>query len=205
MSQNDPYADRKKLTFEQAEGVEPLPRQLLLKEMSSELRALLWEVVYFSITIELFDDFLGQRWGNILRDHHVNHAHLAVVEFDHSGSNHIINLKTIFFSGHYLLIFGFLQFVLRHKNVPRDFSKEIDCALVRGRAAYRVLEARTIIPVGSEAELATLERAFVDLTASEFRGARSHLHAAGSELTAGNFTSSVRESIHAVESCCPNP
>lgn len=104
-------------------------------------------------------------------------------------------LKTLFYNGDYLGIFGFLQFVLRHKDVPFNFAKQIDRALMQGRAAYRVFDERTIIPVGSDAEGAALERAFADLATSEFRGARHHLLTAGSELTAGNYTSSIRESI----------
>jgi hypothetical protein len=38
------------------------------------------------------------------------------------------------------------------------------------------------------------------LAASEFHGARAHLRDAGTALTVGDYTSSVRESIHAVES-----
>jgi hypothetical protein len=36
---DDPYAERKKLTFEEAERAVPLPTQLKLKEISQELRA----------------------------------------------------------------------------------------------------------------------------------------------------------------------
>jgi hypothetical protein len=36
--------------------------------------------------------------------------------------------------------------------------------------------------------------------AAEFHGARAHLRNAGSELTAGNYADSIRESIQAVES-----
>ncbi len=46
---DDPYADRKALTFEQAEGIVPLPTQLLPKEVSQELSALLWAVVHASL------------------------------------------------------------------------------------------------------------------------------------------------------------
>ena len=46
---DDPYAERKKLSFEQAEGVEPLPAQLKLKEVSPRLRAALWRVVHDSL------------------------------------------------------------------------------------------------------------------------------------------------------------
>jgi hypothetical protein len=68
------------------------------------------------------------------------------------------------------------------------------------RAAYRVLEERTIVPVGSDAELETLKRAFADLAATEFHGARAHLRNAAEELTTGRYADSIRESIHAVES-----
>jgi hypothetical protein len=43
---DDPYAERRKLSFEQAEGAAPLPSQLRLKEISLELRAWLWNVIY---------------------------------------------------------------------------------------------------------------------------------------------------------------
>ena len=68
------------------------------------------------------------------------------------------------------------------------------------RAAYRVLEGDTIVPVGSEAELATIERSFADVAAAEFHGARAHLRKASEELTARRCADSIRESIHAVES-----
>jgi len=46
---DDPYADRKALTFEQAEGIVPLPTRLLPKEVSQELSALLWAVVHANL------------------------------------------------------------------------------------------------------------------------------------------------------------
>jgi hypothetical protein len=47
----DPYADRKRLTFEQAEGVESLPAQLKLKELSPLLRSAIWAVIYEDMKI----------------------------------------------------------------------------------------------------------------------------------------------------------
>jgi hypothetical protein len=57
-----------------------------------------------------------------------------------------------------------------------------------------------IIPVSSEFELGTLERAFVDISSAEFYGARSHLRSSGSLITDGKYAASVRESVHSVES-----
>jgi hypothetical protein len=73
-------------------------------------------------------------------------------------------------------------------------------ALSFTHAAYRLVDRTTIVPVGSDAELATLKRAFADVGTTEFQGARAHLRKAAEELTAGRYADSVRESIHAVES-----
>jgi len=55
----DPYADRKKLTFEQAEGAEPLPSQLKPKELTKHLRALLWEAIYNNLERSRHSDIDG--------------------------------------------------------------------------------------------------------------------------------------------------
>lgn len=101
--------------------------------------------------------------------------------------------------GDYLRIFGFVQWVLRHAAKPYELEIEVERSLRESRAAYALFEGDTIIPVGSDAERETLTRAFADVAASEFHGARAHLRNAGSELTAGNYGPSIRESIHAVE------
>lgn len=203
---DDPYADRKRLTFEQAEGAAPLPSQLQLKEISAKLRAVLWKIVYDNLIGGLAHNSMGSpayfsdMWKRILYDKHVFYDHKMADEFENRAWNLIEGVKPIFDKGDYVSIFGFLQFVLRRRNCPYQFDKQIDGALIYSKAAYRVLDGNTIIPVSSDAECATLERAFADLAATEFQGARSHLRGAGEQLTAGNYADSVRESIHAVES-----
>src|SRR5262249_23586502 len=107
--------------------------------------------------------------------------------------------KDLFMGGDYVQVLGFCQMVMRHSQCPYKFGEGVERALRFGRAAYRVLDV-TIVPIGSEAELETLKRAFADLAATEFYGARQHLKNAGQELTAGNSSNSIRESINAVES-----
>ncbi|MGA8170597.1 MAG: hypothetical protein WB816_07170, partial [Methylocystis sp.] len=84
MTQDDPYADRKQLTFEQAEGVEPLPVQLLPKELTKQLRALLWALVYDSMKENLKYDHIYDPWRSILYTYHVKREHLLADEFDNS-------------------------------------------------------------------------------------------------------------------------
>jgi hypothetical protein len=89
MGSDDPYADRKRLTFEQAEGFEALPAQLRTKEISNELSARLWAIVYDSMLtgvrrddIAFSDPRLGQDWSQILFDYHVYREHRAADEYN---------------------------------------------------------------------------------------------------------------------------
>jgi hypothetical protein len=203
---NEPDADRRQLTFEQAEGVDPLPTQLQTKQLSEKLRARLWKVVYESLQEDTSyppmggPAHFGNRWKTILYDYLILHDHLMADEFKNDSKVLIGPLKAIFANGSYTKIFGFLQFVIRHRICPDSFRSNIEWALLSGHAAYRILDKTTIIPITSQAEGDTVQRAFADLCATEFHGARSHLRAAGSYLTAGEYASSVRESIHSVES-----
>lgn len=199
MSAESPEFDRNLLTFEQAEGAEPLPSQLQLKELSQKLRALLWQLVYNSISREFFDGVsCGTKWDSILYNYHVMNKHLPADEFIGVEAT-IPYLKRIILKGDYISVFGFLQWVIRHKEVPDGFASALELILVQCGAAYRIMDQRTIFPLASEHEGAALQLAFSDLSHSEFRGARSHLIAAGTKLTEGDYASSVRESIHAVE------
>jgi hypothetical protein len=202
------YADRKRLTFEQAEGAEPLPTQLQFREISDELRAALWHLFYKSFQTALSTGsgiyavapFLEHPWDRILYDMHVLRDHKMADEFSARWEDLGPILKGIFSDGDYVTVFGFVQWVLRHPDCPYRLADGVDWALEKSRAAYRVLDKKTIIPIGSAEELKTIERALADVAASEFRGARTHLRSAASALSDGNWPGSVRESIHAVES-----
>jgi hypothetical protein len=196
------YEDRKRLTFEQAEGAEPLPSQLKLKEVSPELHARFWDIFHKLLVdakAEYPRDALDGEFVQVLYDWHVIRCFRAADEFNPSYQYWVEELKPIFMQGHYTKVLGFVQWVLRHEDKPLQLEIDVANALRKSRAAYAVFESDTIIPIGSDAERETLARAFTDLAASEFNGSRAHLRNAGSELTAGNYGPSIRESIHAVE------
>jgi hypothetical protein len=123
-----------------------------------------------------------------------------VDEFDNDFLSSATSIKEIFVTGNYVEVFGFVQWVLRHRDRPYEFDRQIDRALTRARSAYRLLDGDTIIPIGSNEEHQNIVNALADVASSEFRGARTHLKNAAIELSAGNWPASVRESIHAVES-----
>lgn len=146
------------------------------------------------------EDELEGLLADVLYDWHVVRCFEPADEFVLSYEYWLEQLKPIFMDGHYTNVFGFLQWVLRHEAKPYGLDTGVDEALRESRAAYALFDNDTIIPIGSDAERETLARTFADVAASEFRGARSHLRNAGSELTASNYPASIRESIQAVES-----
>jgi hypothetical protein len=197
--------DRRQLSFEQAEGVEPLPAQLKPKELSKRLRALLWLVIYGSFeTHSYYSSNAGrvtflQPWEQIFFDMHVYRDHEMIDDFENDFQELSAKTRNIIEKGNYIAVFGWIEWVLRQHRL-QELAEDIDRALVAGRAAYRVLDGDTIVPIGSEAEAETIKRAFADVSKAEFHGARSHLRNAATELTGGRFPDSIRESIHAVES-----
>jgi hypothetical protein len=181
---DDEIERRKNLTFEQAEGLAPLPKQLARTEVSQELRAVLWKYIHGQIneTSEQgsYSYYLGDPWNDILQEVHVYREHRLIEQ------------------GSYADVYGWLQFVLRTHS-SQEFAERIEQILKYCRSPYRIVDG-VICPIGTDGDAATVERAFVDLKASGFTGSREHLKSASAELSAGNFSDSIRESVHAVES-----
>lgn len=205
--EDDEVKRRKGLSFEQAEGLAPLPAQLKFKEVSKELRAVLWQHVHSELeNSSMYDSFAGHHmrdpWRLLLKNVHVFRDHLFADDYSTDFDVNVARVRRVFESGSYAQIFGWLQFVmqlLEPKFADRKFADRIDKILKYCKAPYRVIE-KTIIPIGSVAEAETIAKAFDDLVRPRMSGAREHLKLAATELTVGNYADSVRESIHAVES-----
>lgn len=193
------FSYRKELTFEQAEGADPLPTQLALKEVSDALVAKMWQLFHDEIQ-NVSGNWLGPPWSAILKDHYVDRLRQPIDTFEtrtHSVKAHV---KHVMFTTDYLKFFGFIQYVLRHPRCPSLLRDRVNLILSSNRAAYRVVDGDTIAPFATEEEGATAQRALDELKAAGMDGARSHLRNAMTNLTAGAWADSVRESIHAVES-----
>ena len=193
------------LMFGVREGVREIPSPLKLGELSQELRSLLWEVTYDSLTQSVSHSPMGRSWlsspwNEILSRRHVLVLHQPKDEFSNDHTYHIGLLKVLFFQETYVEVFEFLEFVMRSSDCPYGFSESISQALKDARAAYVVVDGRTIFPTATEEQAEALQSAFDNLKDESFTGARSHLLAAGQELNDGNYASSIRESIHAGES-----
>lgn len=197
----DELERRKALTFEQAEGAAPLPRQLALKEISPVLAARLWHALRKNVLdflhtmtdmaepVEIaLENYFLKRKG----------VSLDLQNFD-SEKQAINSIRAIYCSPvDYVDALGTIQFFLRELRED-EFSDEVANILEEERAAYRLFEGDTIIPVASKEAAENLDRAFEILTEHNQRGAKKHLLDAAARLSEGDFAGSVRESIHAVE------
>jgi hypothetical protein len=200
---DDEIKRRKDLTFEQAEGLAPLPTQLTRTEVSQELRAVLWKYIHEQIdeTADMggMGYYLGKPWKHILEQAHVYREHRLIDDFQTELRPALAAVRRVFEQGSYSDIYGWLQFVLSI-NRSREFAERIAKILRYCRSPYRIVADDVICPIGTDEEATTVNKAFVDLKASGLSGAREHLKSASAELSAGNFSDSIRESVHAVES-----
>lgn len=195
--------DPKKLTFEQREGVEPLPTQLALRVVTPAMRALLWNVFFEVIDrnkkpIDNYRRING--WlKEVLLAFWIRRAHRMPDNFNDKFTETVPWVKDIFVNGNYTQIFGFVEFVIRHPSCPVSLPPKIDEALLEVKSAYRIVDGDTVTPVASDEEAAAIGAAFKSLSLTELSGSRVHLKKAAEELAAGNWASSIRESVHAVE------
>jgi hypothetical protein len=196
---------RKTLTFEQAEGVQSLPTQLQIKEISQEMRALLWAVIHESMNKSAEHSSMGygswfkEPWSTILKHKHVFREHRMIDDFENNLKKLTKELKLTFTDGDYSSVLGLVQWLLRQPSCPQNLAIQVGRVLQHSRSAYRLFDGDTIAPISSEHEAGAFQSALKASGEARFEGARRHLKDAAKELTNGNWAASIRESIHAVE------
>ena len=204
----DQELDRTKLTFSQAEGIDPLPQLAALGELSQRARIHLWNVVYFLLENSVgssLDPYVGGRyitkpWETILLHYHLDSGNPAD-EFRSDSEHHFREIKDLFMKGDYNRVFDFLLFVLRHPLAPVEFRPAVASAFEKCMCAYTVVEdGPTIIPIVLPEQRKSIQEVFRVLRSGPFEGVRAHLRKSAEFINNGDWAESVRESIHAVES-----
>lgn len=198
---------RSEITFGQAEGVDPLPTQLSLREVSRRMRVLLWEIFDLYLTDSVDhgkynakhgDYGLKSEWRSIMLTWHVDFMEKMSDEFIDSVSYQKSLVKDIMVRGNYIEILNFVEFAVRTAKIPRiaDF---LNAALQRSLAAYRIVD-KSVIAVVSDQEGEAVMTALETSSSSKFSAARGYLISAGRALAAEKWADCIRDSIHAVES-----
>jgi hypothetical protein len=190
------------LSFSQRNGMAPIPPQLKVGEVSAELRRLL----DYSISKELdrvlvqdlYSTYFKGHWLEVATDLHVLFLERSARSFSNSGQEFSSLLEKYVMKLELGKLFDLIEFFARHPKCSNNLKHDLASAFVNARAAYRLVDEQ-IIAIGTHEQGAAVERAIQDAeTAGDF-AARRHLVASGSELRSGNWSDSVRESIHAVE------
>ena len=87
--------------------------QLQLREVSPQLRALLWGCLHSFLSdatshVDYAPDAFDKPWSIILKDEHIHRQHRMADDFVNDAKSLIKNIRPIFESGDYLAIFGWL-------------------------------------------------------------------------------------------------
>jgi hypothetical protein len=189
--------------FSQRTGLEPIPPQLKLGEVSSELRRLLCYYISLEIDRETYwlvsSAVLTDKWKRVAMDLHILFFKQLIDKFDGDTYKKKSHLNDFIQRAGVGPLFDLVEFFVRHDGCSDVLKRELASAFVTARAAYRVFDNKYIAAIGIEEQAAAFERAIADTEANSATAARKQLIAAGVALRNAEWAACVRESIHAVE------
>lgn len=191
------------IPFSQRNGLSPIPSQLKVGQVSSELRRLF--EYSFSKEIDPYEYYhrpvyrLMDPWKHISSDYHVKFLGKSVTTFN--NDSHVLrdSIGDHIENGTVGPLFDLIEFFIRHPDCSKKFKAELVDAFVIAKAAYRVIDNQ-IVTIGTEEQAKAFKAAISDTESVGALAARRHLVEAGAALRNASWADSVRESIHAVES-----
>lgn len=201
MNRNDDY-----IPFSQRNGLTPIPPQLKIGEVSSEMRLLIayaitqeiYRETYYETSHSHFRTFRGD-WGGLAFDLHVRFFKRRPSSFNGDVNSIKGDLEQFSLNYSFEKVFNLIEFFYRHSACSTQFKSDLANAFVEAKAAYRIIDGQ-IVAIGTEEQATAFVAALENSSAAGAAGARQHLIAAGVALRNGLWADSIRESIHAVES-----
>lgn len=196
---NDEFERRRSISFEEAEGRVNLPTQFDKKQITPQMRAYFWAILYEEIenNRNKINGEINSRWRNIIKSIYLFHFYGMIDEFRFNQT--LESIKGVLQKGDYVQFYAIIQYMLRMQSISQDLKLKFARILEKTRSTYRVVE-ETLVPFGSEGEIIALEAAVKNTKSAGLNGARAHMIAAIHELSEGNWANSARESMHSVES-----
>ena len=197
-------SERRKLTFSQREGYEEVPRPLQLEELPARARTKIWDVFY-ELSLLTKDPFLEiDVWLEIMEDVHREHDGKPLDEWVGLRDELRDDLKHRVGQDRFNHVFDLIEFIIGHKYCPSEFTTKMSMVFKSCRLAYAivVIDSReiSIMPATTREEGDELVRNVDELRHGGMEGAVAHLRNASQCINRGDWASSIRESIHAVES-----
>ena len=193
-----------KLPFSQRTGINPVPPQLELGVVSKELRRLIDYYATLEIKRGSHTGYNGSYfegpWERVARDLHVLFFKKQIGDYSKNAYDFNKLLTKFIATSNLGQLFDFIEFLCQHDGCSVDLKTDLAGAFVRARSAYRIINRKMIVAIGSGEEAASYLGALNDSEMEGGTGARAHLLRAGSAIKDGRWEDAVRECIHAVES-----
>ena len=193
---------RKGLTFMQAEGLAPLPRQLKREELPDALRQDLADFFYGVLLCEKSGRHPGNLsvaegelllpvWRSSLFNGGVRNFPTERYDW-RQKTVHICTLEE------WKKVYELLACLLSAPACSARLKEIINIILTRHRAAYRVIED-TLVPVVSEADADALKKNLAPLRETGEESVMQHFKEAAMELGQGKYNKSVHSSAMGLE------
>lgn len=198
-------SDDVRLTFSQRHGYEDVPQPLQLGELSWAARVAIWNRLYAHLlesrSSHVGHYIIGLPWINILGDLHIGH-NMPLDEWSPRFERWRSELRRRIERSEVNHVFDLIEFLMRHRECPQEFIVQMADVFRNNRLAYTIDAGPppTIVPATTPEEGDQLTGNLKVLRAAGLHAAATHLHTASKCINDGDWSGSVRESIHAVES-----
>lgn len=226
--EHEKHAWRAKLTFRQAERIDPLPQMLIWGFLDREFRLLLYD--FFSELFEKhthIEEDAGEKYNNILQFLFEYHRYIKfeLTETANRRSEELgrgILSEILYDKGEIYSrlskpdenevrensanVLEFVTYTLRSRLIQDQDKFVLSEIFVHPRSPYRIHffpEGAAIIPKNTEAEQRAIECNLKAIHDSSLEGAKQHLKKAIDGLSPTSqpkYADVVREAVHAVES-----
>lgn len=192
-----------RLTFSQRNGLEPLPPQLKLGEVSNDMRRLAEHYIISAVSNETTEDRYGdiyftQKGKNFAREFSVFFEKKRTNERILDCKEFLNNLSYCCQGLSYGKFFDLIEFFIAKKAFFPGLYPNLVKLFIETGSAYRITDEQ-VHAVGTGELAKAVERALEE-TEKHDVAAREHLIKSGKALAKSDWANSVRESIHAVES-----
>lgn len=216
---HDKGDDFNELTFAQREGKAPLPEPMQLEHVPRKFKQLVWLAIEREIDdyLKQEENFwkrvffgLNQSMEEILFDYRHEVEGLLADDARHqypSGRWHINEdknwLNNLLNEAEYHKVLDFVEFIMRHATCPENLHNDIKESFGQVPMAYFVEDVNglpTVLPKFSDKAGKAVQLAVETLEQAEMEGAATHLSDAAKHINNQQYSDSIADSIHAVES-----
>lgn len=195
---------RKNVSFSRAERGEFTPKILSPGYLSDEFKSLIWREIYnfMDQQKDLRNGYyyVNKQFFDLLKSILVEYFFTPIDEIKPRFNWVLETVKEIIYSENHVNVLEFVQAFLRHGYVSDKFRKNIDDIFKKSYVGYRLLEGNTVIPYVNDDELSGLSKNIRMIEETDKDYLKFHLRSSADFMNKGLWSSSVRESISAVES-----